>query len=102
MSIVSNVSFGDSRVFIQPEWKKSLVKECVEKSGHAPFVYNGSLRGERRVVSCRDDVGDVSTIMIDSFMGSAEERFSDLRAERSFIVEGEEGRGQALHDIFWC
>lgn len=49
MSIVSNVSFGDSRVFIQPEWKKRVVKkkECVEKSGHAPFVYNGSLRGER-------------------------------------------------------
>lgn len=47
MSIVSNVSFGDSRVFIQPEWKKSVVKERVEKSGHAPFVYNGSLRGER-------------------------------------------------------
>lgn len=41
---------------------------------------------ESGVVSCRDDVGDVSTVMIDSFMGNTEERFSDLRAERSFIV----------------
>lgn len=36
---------------------------------------------ESGVVSCRDDVGDVSTVMIDSFMGNTEERFSDLRAE---------------------
>lgn len=58
---------------------------------------------ESGVVSCRDDVGDVSTVMIDSFMGNTEERFSDLRAERSFIVVhgGEEGV-KRYTTFFWC
>lgn len=42
-----------------------------------------------RVVSCHDDVDGVSAGMIDSFMGDDEDRFSDLRAERSFIVAHE-------------
>lgn len=108
MSIVSNVSFGDSRVFIQPEWKKRVVKECVEKSGHAPFVYNGSLRGERsRQLSrwCRRRFDRYDW----QFYGEHRRTFFGFTSRTKFYRRTRgRGRGQALHDVFlmlieaWC
>lgn len=108
MSIVSNVSFGDSRVFIQPEWKKRVVKECVEKSGHAPFVYNGSLRGERsRQLSrwCRRRFDRYDW----QFYGEHRRTFFGFTSRTKFYRRTQgRGRGQALHDVFlmlieaWC